>query len=514
MIQYLSKLESAVTLGCMQDMLRHSRANLQIVVQVAIQNNQKLTIPACIKVLESASSFEGIYLFLGGLINSTNDQELYHKYIEAAAKCNQTKELERVITEKQDNYNPEYVKNFLKEQRLPDPRPLIFLCDIHGFVDELARYLYKNNFNKYIEIYIFKVNPNATPKVLGTLIDLECDETYIKQILYNIRGLSPIEETIEVFEKRNKLRVLENWLEARVSEGNQTPEIHNALAKIKIDTSQDPEGFLINNQFYDARVVGKFCEDRDPQLAVLAYKRAWGQCDEELINLTNKNEMFRVQAKYLVERQSADLWRGVLSDDNTHRRNLIDYVIQALQDSKNVDEVSTAVQSFVEAKMPNELLGLLEKLVLHNPEFGQYKKLQNLLIITAIKSDQSKVLDYIAKLDNFDGPEIAEFALNPDYAMYEEAFTIYKKFNMSVEAIQVLLLQLANIQRAHEFAEKTQQPEVWSKLAQAYTNNNQIDEAVDCFIKANDNSYYLQIINLGESQEKYDKLVKYLTMCR
>lgn len=63
---------------------------------------------------------------------------------------------------------------------MPDPRPLIFLCDIHGFVDELTRYLYKNNFNKYIEIYIFKVNTNATPVVLGTLIDLECDETYIK----------------------------------------------------------------------------------------------------------------------------------------------------------------------------------------------------------------------------------------------------------------------------------------------------------------------------------------------
>jgi clathrin heavy chain len=109
------------------------------------------------------SSFEGVYLFLGSLINSTNDKEIYHKYIEAAAKCNQIKELERVITEKGDCYEPEYVKNFLKEQKLSDPRPLIFLCDMNGFVDELTRYLYKNSFNKYIEIYIFKVNSNATP---------------------------------------------------------------------------------------------------------------------------------------------------------------------------------------------------------------------------------------------------------------------------------------------------------------------------------------------------------------
>lgn len=104
--------------------------------------------------------------------------------------------------------------------KLSDPKPLIFLCDIHGFIDELTKYLYKNNFNKFIEIYLFKVNANATPFVLGTLIDLECDENYIKQILFNIRGSCPIEPLIEEFEKRNKIRVLESWLESRVAEGN------------------------------------------------------------------------------------------------------------------------------------------------------------------------------------------------------------------------------------------------------------------------------------------------------
>jgi clathrin heavy chain len=49
--------------------------------------------------------------------------------------------------------------------------------------------------------------------VLGTLIDLECDESYIKQILYNIRGNCPIEPLVEEFEKKNRLRVLENWLD-------------------------------------------------------------------------------------------------------------------------------------------------------------------------------------------------------------------------------------------------------------------------------------------------------------
>lgn len=207
------------------------------------------------------------------------------------------------------------------------------------------------------------------------MIDIECDEVYLKQLLFNIRTLAPPEKVIEEFEKRNKLRVLEQYLDDRNKEGNQHPAIHNALAKIKIDTSQDPEGFLLTNQFYDPKVVGRYCEERDPQLAVLAYKKAWGQCDEELIALTNKQEMYRVQAKYLVERQDADLWAQVLEESNPHRKNLIDYVIQALQDSKNVEEVQAAVKAFVIAKIPYELLGLLEKLVLHNPEFMQYKPL-------------------------------------------------------------------------------------------------------------------------------------------
>lgn len=41
--------------------------------------------------------------------------------------------------------------------------------------------------------------------------------------------------------------------------------------------------FLRENQFYDSRVVGKYCEKRDPHLAFVAYER--GQCDLELIKV-------------------------------------------------------------------------------------------------------------------------------------------------------------------------------------------------------------------------------------
>jgi len=56
----------------------------------------------------------------------------------------------------------------------------LVLCDQHGFIDELIRYLNKNNFNRFIEIYILKYNPNASALVLATLIDLEYNENYIK----------------------------------------------------------------------------------------------------------------------------------------------------------------------------------------------------------------------------------------------------------------------------------------------------------------------------------------------
>ena len=59
-------------------------------------------------------------------------------------------------------------------------------------------------------------------------------------------------------------------------------------------------------------------------------------------------------------------------------------------------------------------------------------RLQNLLIITAIKADKSRVKDYIHRLDNFDGPAVGEIAVG--YEMFEEAFEIYKKFGLKVLA--------------------------------------------------------------------------------
>jgi clathrin heavy chain len=83
-----------------------------------------------------------------------------------------------------------------------------------------------------------------------------------------------------------------------VSEGSQDVHVHNALGKIIIDSNNNPEHFLTTNPFYDSHVVGKYCEKRDPTLAVVAYRR--GQCDDELISVTNKNSLFKLQARYII----------------------------------------------------------------------------------------------------------------------------------------------------------------------------------------------------------------------
>jgi len=193
---------------------------------------------------------------------------------------------------------------------------LIYVCDLHGFIAELTEYLYKNLLMKYIEVYVTKVNPTQCPAVIGSLIDLDCSEYFIKTLLQNVRAACPVEPLVAEVEKRNRLCILLPWLEGRVAEGNQDPFLHNGIAKIYIDTNKDPESFLKTNQFYDSAVVGKYCEDRDPHLAYTAYKRSWGSCDKQLLDVTNRNGLLRLQARYLVERQSPDLWELVLSEES------------------------------------------------------------------------------------------------------------------------------------------------------------------------------------------------------
>jgi clathrin heavy chain len=156
---------------------------------------------------------------------------------------------------------------------------------------------------------------------------------------------------------------------------------------IYIDTNQSPEKFLEQNKYYDHKVVGAYCEKRDPHLAFVVYSSAGGKCDEEAIKVTNENALFKAQARFLVERQDLDLWAKVLVDENEHKRALVDQVVStALPQCKNSEAVACTVKAFMTANLPNELIELLEKIVLRaDSEFASNKNLQNLLILTAVQ---------------------------------------------------------------------------------------------------------------------------------
>ncbi|KAG0326315.1 hypothetical protein BGZ99_009753 [Dissophora globulifera] len=510
-VAYFGRLSVENSLECLREMLNvNMRQNLQIVVQVATKYSEQLGASHLIELFESYKTFEGLYHYLGSVVNLSQDPEVIYKYIEAACKTGQMKEVERICRES-NYYNPEKVKNFLKDAKLSDQLPLIIVCDRFDFVHDLVLYLYQNNLSKYIETYVQKVNPSRTPAVVGALLDVGCDENVIKSLLLSVRSEMPVAELVDQTEKRNRLKLILPWLEVKVNEGSQDPEVYNAVAKIYIDSNNNPEPFLRNNAFYDSLTIGKYCEKRDPYLAFIAYER--GQRDIELIEITNNNSMFKHQARYLVKRRDADLWAHVLSNENPSRRSLIDQVVAtALPETQDPEDVSITVKAFMAAYLPNELIELLEKIVLEGSAFSDNRNLQNLLILTAIQAEKSRVMDYINRLNNFDAADIAEHAIRG--GLYEEAFIIYSKHDAHASAINVLIEHIGSIDRAYEYAEKTDTPEVWGRLGKAQLDGMRIKEAIDSYIRANDPTNHVEVIDLASRADKYEDLVRYLQMAR
>ncbi|KVI09938.1 Armadillo-type fold [Cynara cardunculus var. scolymus] len=286
----------------------------------------------------------------GLYVRALQDPDIHFKYIEAAAKTGQIKEVERV-TRESNFYDAEKAKNFLMEAKLPDARPLINVCDRFGFVPDLTHYLYTNNMLRYIEGYVQKVNPGNAPLVVGQLLDDECPEDFIKGLILSVRSLLPVEPLVDECEKRNRLRLLTQFLEHLVSEGSQ--DVH---------------------------------------------------------------------------------------------------------------------------------------------------------------ADPSRVMDYVNRLDNFDGPAVGEVAVEAQ--LYEEAFAIFKKFNLNVQAVNVLLDNIQSIPRAVEFAYRVEEDAVWSQVAKAQLREGLVSDAIESFIRADDATQFLDVIRAAEDTECYHDLVKYLLMVR
>ncbi|GAA6060259.1 hypothetical protein JCM10212_003959, partial [Sporobolomyces blumeae] len=511
LVNYFGQLTVEQTLECFNEMLKvNIRQNLQVVVQSATKYSDLIGPVRLIEMFEKFKTAEGLYYYLGSIVNLSEDSEVHFKYIQAATRTGQIREVERIVRES-NFYNPEKVKNFLKEAKLPDQLPLIIVCDRFDFVHDLVLYLYQNGLTNFIEVYVQRVNSSRTPQVIGGLLDVDCDENTVKALLASVTGPVPVDELVDEVEKRNRLKLILPWLEGKIAAGQQDTAIYNALAKIYIDSNNNPEGFLKENNLYEPLIVGKYCEKRDPYLAYIAYAK--GFCDNELIQITNDNQMYKHQARYLVKRRRLELWAEVLQGDNLHKRQLIDQVVAtAVPESTDPEDVSVTVKAFLSADLPSELIELLEKIVLEQSAFSDNANLKKLLMLTAIRADKGRVMGYIEKVEGFDVQEIAAIAI--EHGLYEEAFTLFRKNELHLDAMNVLVEYIVSIDRAQQYAVKVDQPVVWSRLGKAQLDGLRIKDAIDSYIKAEDPSNYLEVIETASRAGKADDLVRYLQMAR
>lgn len=511
LVGYFGRLTVEQSLECLKEMLKvNIRQNLQVVVQIATKYSDLLGPVKLIEMFESFKSFEGLYYYLGSVVNLSTDSEVHFKYIQAAARTGQIREVERICRES-NYYKPEKVKNFLKEAKLSDQLPLIIVCDRYDFVHDLVLYLYQNMLINFIEVYVQRVNSSRTPQVIGGLLDVDCDEGVIKNLLSSVTGPIPVDELVDEVEKRNRLKLILPWIQSKIDAGSQDQALYNAIAKIYIDSNNNPEAFLKENNLYEPRVVGKYCEKRDPYLAYIAYAK--GFCDEELVAITNENSMFKHQARYLVLRRRLDLWIQVLHPDNFLRRQLIDQVVTtAVPESTNPDDVSVTVKAFMNADLPHELIELLEKIVLEKSSFSDNRSLQNLLMLTAIRTDKGKVMNYIDRIQGYDVDEISKIAV--DHGLYEEAFRIHSKAEAHGDAMKVLVEHIVSIDRAYQYANKLNKPELWSRLGKAQLDGLRVKDAIDSYVKAEDPSNFAEVIEIAEHAGREEELIRFLQMAR
>ncbi len=140
LVNYFGSLSVEDSLECIRAMMQANiRQNLQVSVKIATKYHEQLTTQSLIDLFESFKSFEGLFYFLGSIVNFSQEIDVHFKYIQAcvvvcsiwrgvnfffmyvlqaACKTGQMKEVERICRES-NCYDPERVKNFLKVQALP-----------------------------------------------------------------------------------------------------------------------------------------------------------------------------------------------------------------------------------------------------------------------------------------------------------------------------------------------------------------------------------------------------------
>lgn len=500
-------------------LVSNPRANIRLCVNVAAKYTDTMGgAKKVIPVFESVPKVpDAMFYYLGSIVAVSDVPDVHNRFIQVAVELQQYNDADQV-TRESNFYDPEKMKNFLKQARPKDPRPLINVCDRFGYVDELVKYFVKYNQVKFIEGYVQRVNPLQCPAVVGALLDTDgMKEKELKKLILSVKNMIPIADLVEAVQSRGKINILLEVLESRIADGAVDEAVHTGIAKVYVDTQRNAQHFLETNPYYNSREVGKFCSRRDPYLAFIAYRR--GQCDEEVLQLTNDNSLFREQAIYAVDRGDDVLWAKIFEEENPFRRLVVDQVIStALPESKKPEKVSAAVRAFLDAGMPEVLMEMLEKLVMQtsNTAFARNSNLQNLLILTAIGAAPNRVMEYIRRLDNYDGPDVAPSCIEAE--LFEEAYTIYYKFEKFDDALDVLLEHLKDFERAEEFAIRLNRPDVWLRLGIVQLENGIVADGIRSLMRAKDISHHALVVeasrNDAESTADFKMIAKFLRIAR
>ena len=511
LVKYFGTMSPDWAIDCLRELLvSNPRQNVNVVVQIAGTYWKELGIDALINLFNETNSSEGIYFFLAVVVNTCEDPDIHFRYIEAACKLGNWEEVERMCNESQ-HLPAERLRDYFMQQDFPNKIPLLVLCNRFEFIEDMTKFLYKKGCTRELETYVQRFNPAMAGRVIGALIDIEAPTEYIQKLLNSVQHTAPIDDLIVQTMKRERIKLLEPLLYARQQSGAIDAATNNGLVLLAVLSNRNGERALRENQYYDPKFVGEVLAKRDAHLACLAFAK--GNCDDALLELTNQHQLYKEQARYLVARQDPALWARVLSPENEHMKLVVDAVTStALPECDDPDRVSQTVKAFIDAEIPMQLLGLLEKVVMESPQFQNNTSLQNLLIITAIKSDTSRVMNYVTRLGDYSWQKICEHLIQAQ--LYDEAIAAYKKFGENVEAVRVMLVYTDSIQAASDWANHCDEPAVWGEVARAQLAKGEIVDAIDSFIKAKDTKEYQAVIQCAESQGQYKALVQFLTLAR
>lgn len=94
------------------------------------------------------------------------------------------------------------------------------------------------------------------------------------------------------------------------------------------------------------------------------------------------------------------------------------------------------------------------------------------------------------KIDVSDSSNIQNITVRPLHGYCEHD---YVAVTLLARWFQVLIEHIGNLDRAYEFAERCNEPPVWSQLAKAQLQKGLVKEAIDSYIKADDPSAYMEV---------------------